>query len=454
MALLSNPALYRAVWRWHFYAGLLVAPFILILSVTGAIYLFNDEINDALYGGMRIVAPHAETLPISRLIASAEASVPGSKATRIDTWSAPDRSAQVFVTAGDGTELRVFVDPGTGATLGSYVYERTLVGFADRFHGSLMMGRLGDAIVELAACWGAVLLVTGVFLWWPRGARSLASALTPRLRAKGRPFWKSLHATTGAWTAALILFLILTGLPWANVWGTLLRAGADLAGLGYPVSHGSHGPAPTPTIKQATGEAPWTLEDAPMAMSEDHMMRHGPSMAEPAQPVGVDAAAAALASAGMTHPYRLSLPSGPTGVFSAYVYPDRPQGQRTIQIDQYSGRIVSDVGFKDYGPVAKAVELGVQLHMGNYFGVWNQIVMLAACIGAAALSITGPVMWWRRRPKGALGAPRPLEPAPLRTVALITLALGLAFPLAGASLILAIVVDRAFGRTLHGAARA
>ncbi|MFD1703080.1 PepSY-associated TM helix domain-containing protein [Methylopila henanensis] len=457
MGWLSHPATYRAVWRWHFYAGLIVAPFLLILSVTGAIYLFNDEINDVLHAEKRIVAPYEAALPLSRLIAAAEASVHGGKATRIDTWSAPDRSAQVFVTAGDGTALRVFVDPGTGAALGSYVYERTLVGFADRFHGSLMLGAFGDAIVELAACWGVVLLVTGLYLWWPRGARGFADALTPRLRATGRPFWKSLHAVTGVWTAGLILFLILTGLPWANVWGSLLRAGADVAGIGYPVSHRNHGAAPAsaPTMKQAAGEAPWALENAPMPASEDHSAHHGMHESAPAdaaaKPIGVDRVAGILATAGMEHPYRLSLPAGPSGVYSAYTYPDRPQGQRTVQLDQYSGRVANDVGFDDYGPVAKAVELGVQLHMGNYFGWANQIVMLFACVGAAALSITGPVMWWRRRPKGALGAPRPLAPARVRTVALITMAIAALFPLVGVSLIIAYGADRVLSRRLSEA---
>lgn len=451
MAFFQNQSIYRAVWRWHFYAGLIVAPFMLILSVTGAIYLFNDEINDVLHAEKRIVAPHEATEPLSRLVAAAEAGVPGGKATRIDTWSAPDRSAQVFVTAGDGAALRVFVDPGTAKVLGSYVYERTLVGFADRFHGSLMLGKFGDGIVELAACWGVVLLVTGVYLWWPRGTRSLGAALVPKLRAKGRPFWKSLHSATGVWTAAIILFLILTGLPWANVWGTMLRAGADVAGVGYPTSHRGHGAAPVSdkTMKQATGEAPWTLEEAPMPRSDEHAAHHGghsSHLTGSAAPISVDRVAGILAAEGMTHPYRLSLPADPAGVFSGYIYPDRPQGQRTIQIDQYSGSVLNDVGFQDYGPVAKAVELGVQLHMGNYFGLANQIVMLFACVGAAALSITGPVMWWRRRPKGALGAPRPIEPARLGTVALITAALGVAFPLAGLSLVAALGAEFCVGR--------
>lgn len=439
----SNASLYRAVWRWHFYAGLIVAPFMLILAVTGAIYLFNDEINDVFHADKRIVAAHDTTLPLSRLVAAAEASVPGGKATRIDTWAAPDRSAQVYVTPANGAPLRVFVDPGTGATLGSYVYDRTLVGFADKMHGSLLLGTFGDGIVELAACWGVVLIVTGVFLWWPRGTRRVGEALTPRLSARGRTFWKSLHSVTGVWTAALILFLILTGLPWANVWGNLLKQGTEIAGIGYPASHRGHGSTPpSATVKQTIGEAPWTVEDAPMPSSDDHSAHHGGSAGDAAPvtaaTIGVDRAATILAEVGMAHPYRLSLPSGPTGVFTAYTYPDQPEGQRTIHIDQYSGKILGDTSFADYGIAAKAVELGVQLHMGNYFGRANQIVMLLACLGVVMLSITGPVMWWRRRPKGRLAAPQPIEPARMRTVALITLGLGIVFPLAGASLALAL----------------
>ncbi|MNQ58390.1 hypothetical protein D3C85_725940 [compost metagenome] len=98
--------------------------------------------------------------------------------------------------------------------------------------------------------------------------------------------------------------------------------------------------------------------------------------------------------------------------------------------------------YADYGWAAKGVELGVQLHMGNYFGSANQILMLIACMGVILLSITGPIMWWKRRPKGRLGAPRELAPLKMRTMALITLGLGLIFPLAGASLALLLILDK------------
>ena len=449
--------LYRTVWRWHFYAGLIVAPFMLILAVTGAIYLFNDEINDAVYPHQRFVA-QAPAQPVSHLITAALADYPGGSATRIDMPVETGRSAQVFVTPATGEPRRVFVDPGTAQVLGSFVYTRTLVGFADVFHGSLMLGDRGDAVVELMACWGLILVVTGLYLWWPRG-QGLAAALTPKLKSRGRLLWREVHAVTGAWTAVLIAFLILTGLPWATVWGGLLKQGTDALGIGYPANHRLHGatPAATPTtappvqtVQQAIGEAPWTVENAPMPVSDPHAEHHGGGMGMTMDHapvgIGVDGAVAALAREGMTTAYRLTLPKDADGVYTAYTYPDRPESQRTLHIDQYSGRVLGDVRFADYGVAAKAVELGVQIHMGNYFGRANQVVMLIACLGVIALSVTGPILWWKRRPKGRIGAPRELHPLKLRTVACLTIALAAVFPLAGLSLIVILIGDALYSR--------
>lgn len=446
-------AVYRAVWRWHFYAGLVCAPFLVILAVTGAIYLFNDEINDLAYPDLRRVPPSANAVPLEQMAASALAGYPGGKVTRIDTPAAAGRSVEVFVTPQQGEPRRVFVDPGSGRVLGSYVYSRTLVGFSDIAHGSLMLGTFGDALVELAACWGFILTVTGLYLWWPRGGLRIATALLPRWNTKGRAFWKAWHAAVGVWTAILIMFLILTGLPWANIWGDLLRRGIDAAGIGYPASHRGHGVSLTSatTVKQATdGAGPWTTQNAPAPRSEVHAHAHGTAVPLPgatAHPIGLDRVAQVVAAQGMAAPYRLSLPREAGAAYIVFTYPDRPEGQRTLYVDPYSGRVLGDVRFADYGIAAKAVELGVQLHMGNYFGRLNQIVMLVPCLGIVFLALTGPYLWWRRRPKGGLTAPKMIAAPSVRTLALIVLAIGLAFPLAGASLVACLLIDRLVARS-------
>lgn len=443
----SHTTIYRSIWRWHFYAGLVVAPILLTLAITGAIYLFNDEINDVLHRETRFSNLQGADAPLSKVATAARDALPGSKVTRIDTPTSAGRTYQVFVTPADGKPLRVFVDPVSARVLGSYVYTETLVGFADVTHGSLMLGDFGDAIVELSACWGLILAVTGLYLWWPRGQVRLHHALYPRAELKGRRFVKSLHASIGAWTALLMIFLIISGLPWATVWGGLFRSVINSAGVGYPASFRTHG-APvssTLTVKDvAEKAAPWTIDGMPAPTSDPHAGHAAGapnSMPVNSAPIGLDDVARIISDRGAREPYRLSLPQDAVGTYSAFTYPDQPEGQRTLYIDQYSGKIIGDVGFEDYGLAAKAVELGVQIHMGNYFGRLNQIIMLVPCIGIVVLAITGPYMWWQRRPMGAIAAPQSIAPPKLRTLALIIVAMGAFFPLAGASLVAVMLFD-------------
>ena len=64
--------LYRAVWRWHFYAGLLVLPFMITLAVTGALYLFRDGIDSYVHADLkRIETRQGVRLAPSALVAAA-----------------------------------------------------------------------------------------------------------------------------------------------------------------------------------------------------------------------------------------------------------------------------------------------------------------------------------------------------------------------------------------------
>ena len=67
-----NGDLYRAFWRWHFYAGLFVLPFLALLAVTGSIYLFKPEVERLVYGNWIVLDAPARPLPASKLIAATE----------------------------------------------------------------------------------------------------------------------------------------------------------------------------------------------------------------------------------------------------------------------------------------------------------------------------------------------------------------------------------------------
>lgn len=114
------PALYRAIWRWHFYAGLIVLPFMILLAVTGGIYLFKDEIADLTHRQERIVTAEDRAMqPPSALVATAMQAQEGTVFAYLPPASA-DRSAAVKIKDADGAKQIVYVNPYSGKVLGSH----------------------------------------------------------------------------------------------------------------------------------------------------------------------------------------------------------------------------------------------------------------------------------------------------------------------------------------------
>ncbi|KTT74283.1 hypothetical protein NS334_05695, partial [Sphingomonas endophytica] len=79
--------LQRAVWRWHFVAGVLVLPFLLWLAVTGALYLYKPEIERLVYADWIHVTPAAR-LPVETLATRVGAAV-GGQVTQVEKPADP-----------------------------------------------------------------------------------------------------------------------------------------------------------------------------------------------------------------------------------------------------------------------------------------------------------------------------------------------------------------------------
>ncbi len=216
---MASAALYRAVWRWHFIAGLIVLPFVLILAVTGGIYLFKDEINDAAYHNLRFVEVSGVHLLPSQITAAALEAHPG-ELKAYTPAAVADRSAEVDILGEDGVKDTIFVDPYTGKVLGN-LWDGGAAGspamyVVRKLHSLEYVGWFGNWLIEAAAGWMVLLVATGVYLWLPRG-RKLGTVSIKASR--DRPWWRDLHAVTGIYVGAVIVFLALTGLPWSSVWG-------------------------------------------------------------------------------------------------------------------------------------------------------------------------------------------------------------------------------------------
>jgi uncharacterized iron-regulated membrane protein len=179
---------------------------------------------------------------------------------------------------------------------------------------------------------------------------------------------------------------------------------------------------------------PWAMETTATPMSQDM-----PGMG----PIGVDRAAALFRNLGLPASASIALPDGPKGAYVATLRPDRVEDTRVVYLDQYTGKVLGDVGFKDWGPAAKAIEWGIAVHQGQEYGPLNRYLMLAGCISIVLLAVSAATMWWKRRPKGSLGVPAaPAEPRAMRGLIVIVAVVGIIYPLVGATLVMALVIDR------------
>ncbi len=430
-------ALYRAVWRWHFYAGLLCLPFLILLSVTGSVYLFKDEINRTLFA-YRTVVPVRATPPLSpeRLIFIAAEAVPDAAPKTFASPDAPDRAAIVTMAGPQGRTL-VYLDPYDGAVLDRVGRDAEAMMVVRRLHSLAYFGPVANGLIEVVAGFTVILVLSGIYLWWPRGQGG--GVVTVRGTPRRRVWWRDLHAVTGFVAGAGLLFLATTGLPWSILWGDQVRAISNRAGLGQPSALWARVPVSTVPMGEVLDTAGWALEAAPLPRSDK------PSAGRDGVPIGIDRAVAIMTGLGMPAGYELALPEGPAGVYAAAAYPRDVTRQRMITLDQYSGRSLVDVRFGDIGLVGRGIQYGIGLHKGELAGRVNQLLMLAFCLATILLAASAAVMWWKRRPAGRLGVPPwPRDRRVVGGVTGIVVALGIVFPLTGLAILAMIALDAAF----------
>ncbi|HEK0910337.1 TPA: PepSY domain-containing protein [Pseudomonas putida] len=442
---MSKPkqSFYNLAWRWHFYAGLFVAPFMILLAITGIIYLFKPQLDTWMYRDLMVVEAGPQRQSADTLLGQVRQAYPQGHVGQYLPPLNAVRSAQ-FVVHDGGRELNVFVDPYNAKVLGAQDGKQNLQAIARALHGELMVGTVGDRLVELAAGWGIVLVVSGLYLWWPRG-RNSRGVLWPRLSARGRVLWRDLHAVSGFWGSALLLLMLLSGMTWTGLWG---KQYADLW---------NRFPAPmwndVPKSDQQAGAlnsahrqtVPWALENTPMPVSgahAEHMGHHDMHSAPAAPQITLQQVEDLAKARGVAPGYSITSPSTAEGVFTIAVFADDPRNDATLHVDQYTGKVLADVRWHDYSPVARATELGVMLHEGKMFGPLNQIVILLVCLMILLGSVSGLVMWWKRRPSGGLGVPPLRHDLPRwKTAVTVMLVLGVVFPLVGVSMVVMWVVD-------------
>jgi uncharacterized iron-regulated membrane protein len=385
---------------------MIVAPALIVVAATGALYIFKDELEAVLYPGVTYVEPAAERVSYEKQLAAARAAVPKPVTIGLMQVFANPKRATGFAMAGEKFQMG-YVDPYRGRYLGAIEQG----GFFDivlKLHRTLFVGTTGRIVVELTTCWTIVLATTGMYLWWPRRWNQLWGVWLPRLRRKPYVVLRDLHSVSGIYVAIIAIVISLTGLIYTYAWGGGYQYAAQRSGAYDMFS------------KPMLCKSPPNAKDLPVDrfIEIGHEKMPGKSL-------------------------NVWFPRAPNAVYMVFGSSDYGPGvHEMLFIDRATGEILADRDISQAKTLYWFGSWNYPLHVGSILGLTSKILWLVTCVVMMTLPVTGVWMWWQRRPTGRLGLPRRVDARRPRWLVAAITATSILLPAVGLSVVVLLVGER------------
>ncbi|MDN5283883.1 MAG: PepSY protein [Mucilaginibacter sp.] len=354
--------------RWlGFISGLVV----FIVSITGCLFCFQDEIQDTFLSYRHVEVQSKPFMAPSLIKAEALKGRPGATASFMSYYAA-DRPVVVFTAIPKEGMLFVYLNPYTGKILHTENLARNFFVIVEYIHLYLLLpAKVGSLVVGISVIIFIVLMITGIVLWWPKRKSDRKRSFTIKWNGRWRRVNYDLHNVLGFYATSIAVILALTGL--SMVFESVrdgIYATANL-GKSYPVEKVVHksdsllkGKVDNKTvIDKAFTAAQLGSPSAEMFMIEDE--------ASNSSTVGITAFAKSL------HYYNSD----------AY------------EFDKYTGKLLKYLPQSKKSAGLKMNEMNYDLHVGQIGGLTTKIIAFLASLICASLPITGFIIWLGKRKK-------------------------------------------------------
>ncbi|HEY4208899.1 MAG TPA: PepSY-associated TM helix domain-containing protein [Puia sp.] len=365
----------------HLWLGLASGIVVLIVSITGCLFVFQKEISEAVWKRKYFVPGGERTLPLSVLKEKAQAVLgEGKPINDITIYRRPDRSWEFMAYNLNDTAITyfgavgyyasVFMDPYTGVVLGMRDYKYDFFSVVKYIHWSLLLNTpYGQPIVGWSTLVFVIGLISGLVLWWPR---KWTRALRDRsFKIKWKASFKrvnyDLHNVPGFYTLIPALVLGLTGMVFAFQW---------FSAAVYVAASGTTQPSPQLNVRSVdtTGSGRNGID---LALSKSF--------------------------AGLPEAKRiLVIPAaGKEGVITVLGYKDGETyyGFDALQFDQYSGKLLHRRNNSEKSRGEKLIGMNYDIHVGAIGGLTGKIIAFIVSLICASLPVTGFIIWWGKRKK-------------------------------------------------------
>lgn len=374
--------LFQFLRRLHAFIGVFVGPFIIVASLTGALYGVSFAIEDYLYENILFVKNGSSAKNLSIQIQRSN-EVVGSSGKLLAVRPAPEVNevTRVLYTSDDlrSSEYRtIFINPSTldvtgdivtyGST-GAMPLRRTI----DLLHRDLLLGDFGRWYSELAASWLWITGITGLALYYQRRKNKKNKNDNQKLISK--------HTYLGLFSLIGLLMLSVTGLTWSNL------AGDNISKIRSAMSWN------TPAINRNLKGVDNTHID-----HSEHEINHSAEIQyeydlsmfdkvwDVARANGIDSKKIEI---------RPATKNNEAWLISEI---DRsfPSQVDSVAINPLNLSVTDKTDFSKFPLMAKLTRWGIDIHMGSLFGLANQILLVIVAVGISALGITGYLIWFKR----------------------------------------------------------
>ncbi len=393
------------LWKWHFIAGLISLPIVIILAITGGIYLFKDTYEAPKQAHIKTVEVKGEALSYQKQWQLAKPLLHKAPNTMVIPTKADQATA--FTSGMFSHKNSVYVNPYKGEVTGRISPKDSNMYTVRKLHGELLLGQFGTKIVELVASWLFVLIITGIYVFWPGKKEGIKGFFKIRFKQGKRILFRDLHAVFGFWISILLLMTLAGGMPWTDVFGDNFKWLQKVTKTGFPKTWHARG-----LKSNVEGQA----------ISLDDMVDLAKTM-------------------NLKGEVSIGLPKDEKGVYSIYNTTFDLGAQKRFHFDQYSGEQLVNHNWEDVGILMRGRMWFMAFHQGQ-FGTWNWIVMICVAVLLAFISIAALISYIKRKPAKKWGTPK--VPAQFKAgygvIALIVL-LGIVFPLFGASVLVIVLTS-------------
>jgi len=349
----------------HRWLGLITGLVVLIVSITGCIFCFQDEIQDAVHSYRKVEIQNKPYILPSTLKQIALKEYPGT--VSYIYYYGKNRPASVLVNTKQGLQ-EVFINPYTGAITHAENPLHNFFTVVEFIHLYLLLpARAGTIVVGTSVSLFVAIMITGIILWWPKRKSDRKRSFKIKWKGKWKRVNYDLHNVLGFYVVSIALILAITGLAMAfDCVNKGLYQAANL-GKSYPKE-----------IEVIRSDTTTKLSVYPAIDKALIVSQKLSPKAEMLLIANLDGKTETI----QVTAYAQSLHYGN----SDYFY-----------FDRYSGKLLGALPNAEKSPGKKLNDLNYDIHVGQALGLFGKIIAFLASLICASLPVTGFIIWNSKR---------------------------------------------------------